>query len=336
MPDLLIITFLAAVTSAILLIGLRKFLPAEFLTASVKARSNHDFPTPQTGGMAVVPAMLIALTWAGASGLIDLSSAIYPTCALVILFAAGYADDAIDLRPAPKLFLQTLAAVICVFGLGGDLSVSPPGIPAVAGAAAIALLLVWATNLTNFMDGLDLTVVAGVGVPCLIIGASGLLGFLDISYPVVLALVLGSALVPFAWLNRPPASMFLGDNGSLPVGLMAGLIGAGMAVNYSILAGLLPFSYFLIDTCFTLAGRLFRGRNIFEAHSEHAYQIARRAGRSSLSISAKVGLVSLFCTVLAILMARQMAPHAVGFLFGFAAAFALFVALRSGRSHRRS
>ncbi|MEX0347696.1 MAG: glycosyl transferase [Rhizobiaceae bacterium] len=329
MSELWMIAIVAAGLSAALLFIVGKYGPATVLVAPVGPRSNHATPTPQTGGLAVVPAMLIAILAGWVLGVVGSSAAAAISVSIVMLFAAGIVDDARDIGAVAKLVIQIVAASISVYGFSDTLSIFPSELFFPIAGLMTIILLVWAINLTNFMDGLDLMVVAGIGLPALVVGLGGLAGYLELSASVVISLALGCALLPFGLANRPVARMFLGDNGSLPVGLVAGVIFLGLSVQYSIFVGCLPFSYFIIDTAATLAARLARRENILAAHSQHAYQTARRAGLQAITVSGLVALVSLLGAVLAIASATGYVTPLAGFIITFGAACALYLILKT-------
>ena len=79
----------------------------------------------------------------------------------------------------------------------------------------------WFVNLVNFMDGIDWMTAAEVVPLAAALAALGWLGALP-PYGLVTALALGGAMTGFAWFNRPVATLFLGDVGSLPIGLLLG------------------------------------------------------------------------------------------------------------------
>ncbi|MEZ5810803.1 MAG: glycoside hydrolase [Rhizobiaceae bacterium] len=321
---------IALIASALLLAVIERALPPGFLAAKSNPRSNHDAPARQIGGLAVIPATLAALLWGG-GGSIAATTALWLAAGTLILFVAGAVDDAGDLSAAAKTVPQVAAATLTAYGMAPhDL---PPLalLPAFAGSVLLVVALVWAVNLVNFMDGLDWMVVAGIGVPAAIIGLSGLANLVDQTPAVVLAAILAAALVPFAVANRPPARIFLGDSGSLAIGLVAGVIVLGLAAHHSIFVGLLPFAYFIVDSGATLVQRTLKRKNIFAAHSEHAYQIAKRAGRPTLEVSLRVAGVSGLTAVLAVLALTGALPPIAAFGLGYVAAILLFLVMRRGR-----
>ena len=128
-----------------------------------------------------------------------------------------------DLRPLPagaRLALQCLAVGIVIAALPGELRIVPQA-PWWIERACLLLGGVWLVNLVNFMDGIDWMTVAEV-VPVtgaiVLLGISGAIGML----PALVAAVLLGAILGFAPFNKPVAQLFLGDVGSLPIGLLLG------------------------------------------------------------------------------------------------------------------
>ena len=146
----------------------------------------------------------------------------------------------------------------------------------------LVLAGVWFVNLVNFMDGLDWMTVAEF-VPLtgglVLLGAFGALP----PYAVVCALALLGALIGFAPFNRPVARLFLGDVGSLPLGLVAGWLLALLANKGHLAAAILLPLYYLMDATITLFRRLARGERVWQAHRSHFYQ---RATDNGFTVSA--------------------------------------------------
>ena len=141
--------------------------------------------------------------------------------ATLFIALVGFADDIKSIPVLPRLLLQAAAVGAVIFTAPGDVRIVA-GLPALRSSAACLLLAgLWFVNLVNFMDGLDLMTVAEV-VP--ITGAMILLGWLGDfpSRPAIVAAALCGAMLGFAPFNRPVAKVFLGDVGSLPIGLLLG------------------------------------------------------------------------------------------------------------------
>ena len=114
---------------------------------------------------------------------------------------------------------------------------------------------------------------------------AGWLGALP-SYAVICALALLGAVIGFAPFNRPVARLFLGDVGSLPIGLVVGWLLALMANKGHLAAALLLPLYYLMDATITLFRRLSRKEKVWQAHRTHFYQ---RATDNGFSVTAGDG-----------------------------------------------
>src|SRR5256714_1725917 len=181
---------------------------------------------------------------------------------------------------------------------------------AAALSAALILLLggVWFVNLVNFMDGIDWMTLAEV-VP--VTAGAALLGPVGAAPPeaVLVALALLGATIGFAPFNRPVAKLFLGDVGSLPIGLLLGWLMLMLAGRDNLAAAILLPLYYLADATITLARRLIRREAIWEAHRIHFYQRATDGGLSVEEIIVRVFVVNLALAGLALVTAIEPDPR---------------------------
>src|SRR5262249_50051800 len=115
----------------------------------------------------------------------------------------------------------------------------------------------------------------------------------------VVAIALLGAIIGFVPFNRPVARLFLGDVGSLPIGLMLGWMLVLLAGNGHLAAALLLPLYYLADATITLARRIVKGEPITQAHRSHFYQRAT----GSYSVYQIVGIVFALNIVLVVLAA---------------------------------
>jgi UDP-N-acetylmuramyl pentapeptide phosphotransferase/UDP-N-acetylglucosamine-1-phosphate transferase len=146
---------------------------------------------------------------------------------------------------------------------------------------------VWFVNLVNFMDGLDWISVAEMVPITAFIAGLGLAGVIPM-WIAVLAAALCGALLGFAPFNKPVAKLFLGDVGSLSIGLLVGWMLLQLAGAGAIAAAILLPLYYLMDATITLLRRLARREKVWEAHRSHFYQQATNNGFSVMSVSAHV------------------------------------------------
>ena len=291
----------AAAISASLIVLLYPWLKRHAL-AEPNARSSHRTPTPQGGGVAVVVAVVAAVGIASALGLFDAAgnrplSAII--IAVVLMAGVGAFDDFRPLPVGPRLALQAIV-------IAGVIYMLPEGLRVVAflpwwlERALLVLGGLWFVNLVNFMDGLDWMTVAEVlplTAGLVICGSAGALP----PQCMLLALALGGAMLGFAYFNRPIARLFLGDVGSLPIGLMLGWLLLFLATRGHLVAAVVMPLYYLADATVTLLRRLVRGEPVWQAHRTHFYQIATGRGFSVIDVVARVFLVNVGLGALAVM-----------------------------------
>ena len=254
---------LAAVATALLL-RLRDRLPV----AERTARSLHTAPIPRVGGLAI---------WAGWLPVACLAPAL-PAMGVVtwgvpwlLLFAVSLRDDMHGVAIAPRLAVHGIAA--CWFAWASAPFLTDGGfLPLVL----VALVVAWSLNLYNFMDGSDglaaLMSVAGFAA----MGAV----LLWHRMPAELPLALAAATVPVLLVNRPPARIFLGDVGAVPLGFLAAALGIGGvgAGAWGAWFPVLVFLPFIADASVTLAKRALRGERFWEGHKTHYYQRLHQMG----------------------------------------------------------
>jgi UDP-N-acetylmuramyl pentapeptide phosphotransferase/UDP-N-acetylglucosamine-1-phosphate transferase len=325
----------AAVFSSILIVLLRPILRRHAL-AQPNARSSHREPTPQGGGIAVIAATFVVTI--GCIGMLGEMSSAAATEVFAVLAATAFiavVGGIDDLRPmpvVPRLVLQVLAIAVAIAAIPTDLRIVP-SMPWWAERLCLLVALVWFVNLVNFMDGIDWMTVAEV-VP--LTASIVLLGQLA-TFPspsTVLALALLGATLGFAPFNKPVAKLFLGDVGSLPIGLLLGWLLLKLARDGEPAAALLLPLYYLADATITLIRRLAAGEPFWQAHRSHFYQRAGDLGFSVPGIVGRVFLTNLALAGLAFLTAAKHDPIVIlmSLLIG-AALVAWLLASFAGKKH---
>lgn len=298
-PTSLLAVAIAALISALITWTSRPLLQ-RFSLARPNARSSHRIPTPQGAGIAVIAATLIvALAWAAWANVAMPPALVVATIAIALI---GFADDIVSLPVLVRLVLQAACVGAVVFALPEYARIMP-ALPVALERVLISLAGVWFVNLVNFMDGLDLMTVAEV-VP--VTAALLLLGWLgDLSSPAVLiATALCGAVLGFAPFNKPVAKVFLGDVGSLPIGLLLGWCLLELAWHGQPVAALLLPAYYLADSTITLFRRIVRREQFWSAHRTHFYQRATDNGFTMRRIIGEVFALNLVLAGLAIVTVR--------------------------------
>src|SRR5207237_2436600 len=121
--------------------------------------------------------------------------------------------------------------------------------------------------------------------------------------PLLLTLVaapLCGAMIGFAPFNRPVAKIFLGDVGSLPIGLLLGWCLLQLAYDGQFVAALLLPLYYLSDATATLLRRMARREPFWAAHRSHFYQRATDNGYSVLQVVGEVFALNVVLAILAV------------------------------------
>jgi UDP-N-acetylmuramyl pentapeptide phosphotransferase/UDP-N-acetylglucosamine-1-phosphate transferase len=206
-----------------------------------------------------------------------------------------------DIHPenvALRLLLQTLAVTAVIFVLPPELRILPI-LPLAAERVALLIGGLWFVNLVNFMDGLDWMTAAEVVPITAALAVIGLLGQLP-TVAIIVSLALCGAMIGFGYFNRPVAKLFLGDVGSLPVGLLLGWLLALLAGNGGRAAAILLPLYYLADSTITLVRRARNGETIWQPHRSHFYQRATDSGFTVIDVVVRVFAVNVALATLAI------------------------------------
>lgn len=219
-------------------------------------RSLHVMPVPRVGGVGLMVGALAGWSWLGE--LPDWRVAI----PVLLLFGVSMLDDARGMPVKVRLLVHMVAAAVLVAGIGVSW----------VWGIVLVLLVVWMTNLYNFMDGSD--GLAG-GMALFGFGWYGAAALAQGAETFALVnLALSAAALGFLLFNFHPAKMFMGDAGSIPLGFLAaalGLLGWREGL-WPLWYPVLVFSPFVLDASVTLFRRMLRGEKLSQAHRSHYYQ----------------------------------------------------------------
>jgi UDP-GlcNAc:undecaprenyl-phosphate/decaprenyl-phosphate GlcNAc-1-phosphate transferase len=260
-----------------------------------RARKVHEESVPRLGGAAVLGSFLITML---VGGLLvpELSSALWSETGsgVVILFGAvaifviGFLDDFNRLSAKTRLLTEFVVAAVVVWQcdllftevrfLGiGQLPLSEWG-----GFTLACLWIVGMTNALNLIDGLD---GLAAGVTLFGLAAVATVGHLaGVPHVTWMSTLLLGCILGFLVFNSRPASIFLGDCGSLTLGYLVGcfsLMGSFRATGA--IDGLFPILAFLVpvaDCLFAIVRRTLRGRSPFSPDMEHFHHRLMERGLS--------------------------------------------------------
>jgi len=223
MKDLLYAGATALLFSYLLMPLLTRFLQSRKLMDEGGYRKIHKGFKPSMGGLVIVVSLVAAmLLWMPS----DMLERRYQFAAIALIFFAGIRDDLVPLRPLHKVIVQVVAAVILV--LPGDVRISSlyglfgvHELPEWISCILSMLVVITITNAFNLIDGID-GLAGSVAVVTFSFLCFWFYGIGDHSSALYLMCVIG-AILGFLYYNWQPASIFMGDTGSLSLGMILSL-----------------------------------------------------------------------------------------------------------------
>lgn len=293
-----LLTLLASGALSLCLVAALLPVLRRYALSHPNARSSHAAATPQGGGIAVVAASLgvAAAAWAGAG--LSLAGFVPVAVAAAAIAAVGLLDDLRGVPATLRLVAQGAAVALALAAAPDGARLLPASVPLALERGLELAAGLWFVNLVNFMDGIDwMSVAEAVPVAAALAGLGGWLGMVDVA---ILGAALAGAMLGFAPFNRPVARLFLGDVGSLALGLLLGWMLYRLALAGGLAAAFILPLYYLADATLTLARRLARGERVWMAHRTHYYQRATDNGFSVLEVVARVFLLNLGLAFLAL------------------------------------
>jgi UDP-N-acetylmuramyl pentapeptide phosphotransferase/UDP-N-acetylglucosamine-1-phosphate transferase len=284
-----------------LLTGLyRRSMVANGRLEAPNERSMHVAPVPVGAGVAIVAVALCL--WPLSQGFAVPGRSVMLAAALAGLAALSWADDRRGLSPVVRLSAQVLAVSILLTSVDPQLR-ALPALPLAFERFLLALAWLWFINLFNFMDGID--GLAGSEGVAIAVGYLAVAALAGLGGPLrELTLIIAAATTGYLVWNWPPARVFMGDAGSIPLGFLFGWLMIDLALHgHWPAAAILPL-YFAADATLTLVKRMRAGRKPWEAHREHFYQRAVLGGGTPAGVVLRVGAANAALLVLALLSLR--------------------------------
>src|SRR6266705_3791209 len=269
-------------------------------------RSLHARPVPRSGGIA-----MMAGVFAGFAILQTPLVVVLPAAALVAL---SHFDDLRGLPITVRFGAQLAAAA--GFALGA--------LPAVALPLLVLIVIgiLWATNLYNFMDGSD-GLAGGMTVTGFTFLGAGAWMSGDDALLIECAIVAaaGAVFLPF---NFPPARVFMGDAGSVPLGFLAAVLSLSgwRDGDWPFWFPAAVFAPFIADSVVTLLKRIGAGERFWEAHNKHYYQRLVRMGWGHRGTALAEYALMLACGTTALWALREALTLQLCALIGLIALYA--------------
>jgi len=276
--------------------------------ADVRSRDIHILPTPRWGGLAMLIAMALTFLIVNNLPLVGKSfghetQGIFLASTFVVLL--GMADDRFQLDALTKLAGQALAAgILLIYGIQ-ILWVPINGVitlPASIGQLVTVLIVLVTINAVNFIDGMDglaagIVAIAGIAFFAFAYLLAVDYGFSRAGAPSLTTAILIGICVGFLPHNAHPAKIFMGDSGSMLLGLLLAAASITLTgqidpnaisaekVGPTLLPLLLPFAVLAIplaDLVLAVLRRIKAGKSPFAPDKEHLHHRLMKAGNSQL------------------------------------------------------
>lgn len=286
-PGQLAIGFGISLLLSIVLVGasLRYALWRGLLDVPGRRRS-HSVATPRGGGLGLLLAALpvVAWAWLVATPWMAAVGALALIAAWLLLIAVGWLDDHHNLPNLPRFAAHLMASAMLAWVVLQGVDDWPLSWRLLAGFGLV-LAASWSINAHNFMDGID--GLLGMQMLFYFLALAGLALYLQAGAIALACTGLAAACLGFLFYNRPPARIFMGDVGSVPLGWLVAALAAMLWRHdpISLWSALILSSAFIIDASLTLLQRMWRGRRWYTAHREHAYQWLVRSGLSHRQVT---------------------------------------------------
>ncbi|HUS19792.1 MAG TPA: MraY family glycosyltransferase [Terriglobales bacterium] len=283
------------------------------------SRSIHDRPVPRLGGVAIFLAfntglllLMLAYDQMGRNPFEFKQLLLKTMPAATVIFTLGLVDDIVDLKAWIKFIVQVVAALMLYFN-GMQIHELPflsgLGIHNLGTVVSIGLTILWVvgiTNAFNLIDGLD---GLAAGSAFFATSAVFVVGLISGYTPVALVAVgLVAAITGFLRFNFHPASIFLGDSGSLFLGFMLSALAlAGVQKSPTLLAVAIPVvacGLPIMDTAIAIFRRLLSGKPIFSSDREHIHHKLMNRGLSQKQVVIMLYGVSALCAFLSLFLLR--------------------------------
>ncbi|MFC1568207.1 glycosyltransferase family 4 protein [Candidatus Margulisiibacteriota bacterium] len=279
-------------------------------------RKVHILPIPRLGGLAIYAGFMAAVAAAfflarGSGVELNLQAITGIVVGSSILMIVGVVDDMRNLRPTTKLIWQILATLfVILFGVEISFISNPLNGIWPIGILAIPLTLFWVvgvTNAINLIDGLD-----GLAAGVTAISALTLFFVALRTHQIgaaILMLALCGASLGFLRHNFFPASIFLGDSGSMFLGfVLATSAIVGVLKTTLVVALIIPVLILgvpIFDTLFAIGRRISGGKHPFEADNKHIHHMLLRAGFNKREAVLAIYIACFLLSFIALVMALQ-------------------------------
>ncbi len=282
--------------------------------AHVNHRTMHSGITPKLGGGAIILAFIATLLviWYMQPEIFSQWQAqlLTLTFGMMVLFIMGTIDDKMDLGCNLKISIEFIVATLAVLsGWRIETIVLPSALELGLGYFTYPVSIFWIVgivNAINMIDGLD-GLAPGIVIVISLISAA-IAALFGHTWLVFVAVLVAGAVIGFLRYNFFPASIFMGDSGSLPLGFLLACITFNAAAitpgKVAVIVPLLLLGLPITDTLLAIIRRIRKGIHPFHADREHIHHRLVKLGLSQAGAALFMVGVTIVLGVIAFLFAQ--------------------------------
>lgn len=307
-----------------------------WLHSPLSDRHVHARAIPRLGGVAIYATFMVVVgsaflvsLWTGSASAVLAKRILGLLGPAFIIFLMGFYDDLRSLSPYWKFGVQTLAATMLYWGGFGihqvDLFATGQILGSVVGLPLTVFWVLLITNAFNLIDGLDGLAAGSALFSTVVVFVVSLLG----PNPTVtfLTIALAGAILGFLRFNFYPASIFLGDSGSMFIGFMLSALALASSQKaptmIAVAIPLISFGMPILDVLLAVARRFLSGKPLFSGDKEHIHHKLLKRGLSQrdavlvlYAVTAGFALLSLVLLHGAAMLALVLTVIAIGVWLG--------------------
>jgi UDP-GlcNAc:undecaprenyl-phosphate GlcNAc-1-phosphate transferase len=313
--SIIVFIFAFAVSSICIPLVIKLAIKKRLLGEYGEGRHVHKGYVPRLGGVAIYIGFLFSQLYffiSDSSSIENPKNYLLLLFGVLLLFVLGILDDLVDLKAHLKFYVQLLVAVILVWN--ADVRVESfhgvlglETLPIWFSYAFSILVITFFINAYNLIDGID-TLSSSIGMFVLV--CFGLVFLYNGAYlETVLAFSVFGALLGFWFYNKPPAKIFMGDSGTLSMGLLMAYFAIRVTDlpldaegTISPVFAFVVLSYPAIDTLRVFTVRILNGKSPFSPDRNHIHHLLLDMGYSHGKATRIIILITLLLSVAAYLL----------------------------------
>jgi len=272
----------------------QRFSISRKIIAEPNFRTLHKHPIPSGGGIIFALAFTIGIFYFWISEGLSIDFLLVFSLGGLAATIFGFIDDLINISAKNKLLMQSLLSSWAFYWLDASNLFYFDWLYYFIALPVTLMFLIWMINAYNFIDGID-----GMAISTAIFASGSITLILLLTRPesqfIFIFGLLFAVSIGFIFFNWPPASIFMGDAGSIFFGYVFGsiIVATVLVGDLSIWTWVIIFGYFISDLVVTQIARVILVKKWYLAHRSHAYQNLARILDSHLKVTISLILYNI-------------------------------------------